>query len=166
MSQSVSRGWWTFRLVLKLSTINISLSLPISLQPLYNKISDTDLTCIGIHLASLNGKFNFLTQSQKEGNIKYTNYCIKYKQKMHMKQTTKAQNQRQYNEVNHEFESKGLYYLTLVPIFKCVMFSFAIVWDTSMTFFQDKLLKKLQFLNFFYSLVDYSLSQVIASFIF
>lgn len=85
---------------------------------------------------------------------------------MHMKQTTKAQNQRQYNEVNHEFESKGLYYLTLVPIFKCVMFSFAIVWDTSMTFFQDKLLKKLQFLNFFYSLVDYSLIQVIASFIF
>lgn len=56
---------------------------------------------------------------------------------MHMKQTTKAQNQRQYNEVNHEFESKGLYYLTLVPILKCVMFSFAIVWDTSMTFFQD-----------------------------
>lgn len=103
-----ARGWWTFRLVLKLSTINISLSLPISLQPLYNKISDTDLTCIGIHLASLNGKFNFLTQSQKEGNIKYTNYCIKYKQKMHMKQTTKAQNQRQYNEVNHEFESNHL----------------------------------------------------------
>lgn len=72
---------------------------------------------------------------------------------MHMKQTTKAQNQRQYNEVNREFESKGLYYLTLVPILKYVMFSFAIVWDTSMTFFQDKLLKKLQFLNFF-SLVD------------